>query len=113
MRRLRFALIGLFALLGVAAAAPAAAQDTTFKVVAKDGRFTPSDLEVPANRPLRLEIVNDGTTPIEFESKALKQERVLKPGAKATVTIGPLKPGSYAFFDEFHPDTSKGKVVAK
>ena len=90
------------------------AQDlVVVSIVLKDGKLEPAILEVPAGKRIKIMVSNDGKTPIEFESKALKQERVLKPGAKATVTIGPLKPGSYAFFDEFHPDTSKGKVVAK
>ena len=28
------------------------------------------------------------------------------------VVVNPLKPGEYAFFDEFHPE-AKGKIVAK
>ena len=107
-----------FAVLAAAAALLAAplahAQDeASFKLVARDGRFTPPDLEVPANQRLRIEISNEGKTPIEFESKSLRQEKVIAPGAKATVVISPLKPGSYTFFDEFHPDTSKGKLIAK
>lgn len=84
-----------------------------YRLVAKDGRFTPPNLEVPAGRRIKIEIVNDGATPIEFESLPLKQEKVLGPGARSSVVINPLKPGTYPFFDEFHPDTSKGVIVAK
>ena len=94
-------------------AAQAADDPVVFRLVAKDGRFTPSDLEVPAGKRLRIEIVNEGATPIEFESLPLKQEKVLGPGARSSVVINPLKPGTYPFFDEFHPDTSKGRIVAK
>jgi len=94
-------------------AAFAADEPATFKLVAKDGRFTPPNLEVPAGKRLRIEIVNEGSTPIEFESLPLKQEKVLGPGARSSVVIYPLKPGTYPFFDEFHPDTSKGVIVAK
>lgn len=94
-------------------AALAADEPATFRLVAKDGRFTPPNLEVPANQRLRIEIVNEGNSPIEFESKPLKQEKVLAPGARSSVVINPLKPGTYPFFDEFHPDTSKGAIVAK
>jgi hypothetical protein len=90
------------------------AQDVVIvKLVAKDGRFTPPNLEVPAGKRIKIEISNEGTTPIEFESLPLKQEKVLAPGAKSSVVINPLKPGEYPFFDEFHPDTSRGKLVAK
>jgi len=57
-------------------------------------------------------VSNDGKTPIEFESKALKFEKVLAPGAKSSVVVNPLKPGEYGFFDEFHPEAT-GKIVAK
>ena len=43
----------------------------------------------------------------------LKVEKVLGPGAKSSVVINPLKPGEYPFFDEFHPETSRGKIIAK
>jgi hypothetical protein len=29
------------------------------------------------------------------------------------LVIAPLKPGSYDIFDEFHPDTSRGRIVAQ
>ena len=99
-----------FALVPLAAAADEIA---LFKLVAKDGRFEPANLEVPAGRRIKIEITNEGPTPIEFESLPLKQEKVLAPGARSSVVINPLKPGEYPFFDEFHPDTSRGKIVAK
>jgi len=102
-----------FAVLLFAAAGAVAAQDVvTVNLVAKDGRFDPATIEVPAGKRIKIEVSNEGTTPIEFESKALKFEKVLGPGAKSSVVINPLKAGEYAFIDEFHPD-AKGKIVAK
>jgi hypothetical protein len=95
------------------AATAASAQDHVVTLVAKDGRFDPPNLEVPAGKRIKIEVSNQGTTPIEFESKALKIEKVLAPGAKSSVIINPLKPGEYPFFDEFHPENSRGKIVAK
>lgn len=109
--------LGILAAAACLALAPlavsAADEPAVFKLVAKDGRFTPADLEVPAGKRIKIEIVNEGSTPIEFESLPLKQEKVLAPGARSSVVINPLKPGSYPFFDEFHPETSKGRIVAK
>ena len=34
------------------------------------------------------------------------------PGAKITVFAGPLKPGTYKFFDDYHPEQAKGTVTA-
>jgi plastocyanin len=94
--------------------APALADDVpVFKLVARDGAFTPALVEVPAGKRLRLEISNEGKTAIEFESRDLRQEKVVPPGGKATLSIGALKPGEYRFFDEFHEKTGQGKLVAK
>jgi hypothetical protein len=30
-----------------------------------------------------------------------------------TVFVGPLKPGRYGFFGEYHEDTAKGTLVAR
>lgn len=90
-----------------------AADEPTFKLVARDGVFTPSIIEVPAGKRVRLEVANEGKTPMEFESRDLKQEKVIPPGSKATLTINAMKPGEYRFVDEFHQKTGLGKVVAK
>jgi plastocyanin len=90
----------------------AQAQDVVVSLVARDGKFEPATLEVPAGKRIRIEVSNQGRKPIEFESKALKFEKVLAPGAKSSVVVNPLKPGEYPFFDEFSPD-AKGTVVAR
>ena len=89
------------------------AQDAvTVSLAVKEGRFEPATLEVPAGKRIKIEVSNESKSPIEFESKALKFEKVLAPGARSSVVVNPLKPGEYGFFDEFHPDV-KGKIVAK
>lgn len=85
----------------------------TYTVVAKDGRLAPATLSVPAGVRFKIVIKNEGREPIEFESLQLRKEKVLAPGAQSFVVIAPLKPGKYDFFDEFHPDTSKGRIVAQ
>jgi plastocyanin len=104
----------LAVMLGAMLASSALAEDlATFKLVARDGTFDPTVVEVPAGKRFRLEVSNDGKSAIEFESRDLKQEKVIPPGKKATVTINALKPGEYRFYDEFHEKTGQGKVVAK
>ena len=85
----------------------------SFKLVARDGVFEPTVIEVPAGKRFRIEIANEGKTAIEFESRDLKQEKVVPPGGKATVTINALKAGEYKFFDEFHEKTGQGRIIAK
>jgi Cupredoxin-like domain len=84
-----------------------------FKLVARDGAFEPLKIEVPAGKRFKIEISNEGKGPMEFESRDLKQEKVLAAGAKSSVVINGLKPGSYVFFDDYHPDAPKGQIVAK
>ena len=60
-----------------------------------------------------LVLHNAGTDAEEFESLELKKEKVLAPGAKSFLVFAPLKPGSYRFFGEFHPDTAQGRIVAR
>ena len=96
------------------AAGTAVADDMpTFLLVMKDGRLFPETLEVPAHTKFRLEIRNEGPGTTEFESLELKKETVLAPGVTRKLVFHPMKPGSYKFFDEFHPDTAQGRIVAK
>ena len=45
---------------------------------------------------------NEDSTPEEFESHQLNREKVIAAGSAASIFIGPLKPGKYAFVGEFH-----------
>jgi hypothetical protein len=89
------------------------AEQPTYTVVAKDGLWLPASLEVPAGVRFKIVIRNEGKDAIEFESRQLRKEKVLAPGAHSFVVIAPLQPGEYDFFDEFHADTAKGRIVAK
>jgi len=35
------------------------------------------------------------------------------PKGKITLFVGPLEPGRYPFFGEFHKETAKGVLIAK
>jgi hypothetical protein len=89
------------------------AQSTEFTIKIKDHRFTPAEMRVPANKQIKLVVVNEDRTPEEFESHELKREKVIPGNSRAQVFIGPLKPGRYPFFGEFHEATAKGVIVAE
>ncbi len=76
-------------------------------------KFTPADVTVPANQRFQIKVTNHDQTPAEFESHDLKVEKIVVPGGSVTVNAGPLKPGTYQFFDDYHPDDAKGAVTAK
>ena len=105
---------GMALALLLTAAPPTRADDLpTIKLLIKDGRFQPATLEVPANTKFRLEIINQVPGPEEFESTELRKEKVIAAGVTSNLIFQPLKPGSYKFFGEFHPDTAQGQMVAK
>lgn len=106
MRLLALALLILCAL-------PARAQEIpVFRLLMKDHSFDPPRLTVPANTRFVLMVRNGDDTPAEFESAALKVEKIISPGREATVRLGPLKPGEYPFMDDFH-QSNKGVLVVK
>src|SRR3954453_1009002 len=95
------------------AAAPAAAEDMpTFRVEMRGATITPSRLEVPADKPFKLEITNVGSDPAEFESVALHKEKVLAAGVTSSLVFRRLPAGEYDFFDDFHPE-AKAVLVAR
>lgn len=84
-----------------------------FVLSLKNHQFSPQVLTVPANTKIRLTIRNQDPTPAEFESNALNREKVVGPKAEVTVFIGPLKPGAYGYYDDFHKSTTTGTIEAK
>ncbi len=77
----------------------------------KDHGFSPAEIRVPAHERFRIVIVNQDATPAEFESSDLRAEKIVVPGGRIIVTAGPLQPGTYAFHDDYHPDTARGSVI--
>jgi plastocyanin len=95
------------------AALPAAALGgEPVRLTLKNNRFEPAEVTVAAGERFRIEVTNQDTAPAEFESSDLKVEKIVVPGATVGVMAGPLKPGRYAFFDDYHPDLAKGTLVA-
>lgn len=84
-----------------------------FSIRALGGILEPATIEVPAGMRFKIEIENEGSDPVEFESTELHLEKVLAGGAKSYLVINGLKPGTYTFFDDFHPDTGKVLVIVK
>ena len=105
MSRLALLLIPLF----VAAALRA----DDYELVLKDHKFTPAELIVPPDTKVKITVKNQDETVAEFESTDLNREKVVSGNKEVIIYVGPLDEGTYAFFDEFHKDTAKGKIVAK
>lgn len=102
-----------FALAALAAPLAQAADTPELALAIKDHKFEPAELKVPAGKRVKLVVHNQDSTPEEFESHSMNREKVIPGGAKASIYIGPLKPGRYTFFGEFHEKTAQGAVVAE
>jgi hypothetical protein len=90
-----------------------AAGEEEYSLALENHRFTPDRLEIPAGKKVRVSVENKDATPEEFESNALKIEKVIPGKSKGIVFIGPLKAGEYPFVGEYNEKTAKGVVVAK
>src|SRR5579863_5669540 len=102
----------LFCALALLLPPPVArAEDPSFTLTLKDHHFTPAEITIPANALVRFVIENRDPTPAEFESDDFKAEKIIPGGRTTTILIGPLKPGTYEFHDEYNEDASKGHLV--
>ncbi|MGA8755743.1 MAG: cupredoxin domain-containing protein [Stellaceae bacterium] len=98
--------------LGLLLATPASADVPSFSIALKNNQFVPSEVQIPAGVKVKLVVRNENQTTSEFESNQFHREKVVGPGQEITVFVGPLDPGSYEFFDDFHPQT-RGHLVVK
>ena len=99
-------------LLGVACAGGALADNPVVSLGVSNGRFEPHEVTVPAGQKVELHIHNGDAKPVEFESAEMHREKVVLPGKDIVVFVGPLRAGSYDFFDDFNPG-NRGVLVAK
>src|SRR5579862_10053374 len=102
----------LAAALLLALAAPALADDPSVTITLKDHQFVPAEVPVPAGVKVQLMIKNEQEVTAEFESASLHREKIVAAGGQISVFVGPLDPGSYEFFDDFHGAT-RGRLVVK
>ncbi len=98
------------AILSLAAPAPAS---SGIPLKLKDHKFTPPEIHVKANEPSVIVMNNEDTTAEEFDSTALKVEKVVAGNSSGDVRLRPLAPGRYPFMGEFHSETAQGVVIAE
>jgi plastocyanin len=105
------AVLFVVGLLG--SAAGAWAEDAEVQLAIRDHRFVPTEITVPAHTKIKLVVDNQDATAEEFESYELNREKVVAAKSQITVYIGPLEPGRYPFFGDFHKDSANGVLIAK
>jgi len=87
--------------------------DSEFTLTIRDHRFEPTEVRVPAGKKIKIVIVNQDSTPEEFDSHELKREKVIPAKSKVAIYVGPLASGRYPFVGEFNAQTANGVVVAQ
>ena len=112
MRRINLAILLAFVLSAFTLAASALADDPVVTITLRDHQFVPAEVPVPAGVKVKLLIKNEQQVTAEFESASLHREKIVGAGGEIAVYVGPLSPGSYDIFDDFHRETS-GRLVAK
>ncbi len=105
MKSLSFALL-LMPVLALAA-------DPEVSLVIRDHVFVPAEIRAPAGKKVLLAVENRDATAEEFESFELNREKVIPPKAKGHVFVGPLAPGRYPFFGDFHEATARGVLIVE
>jgi len=110
---MRMAALGLWVAVALAVSGNAArAQDVSIDVTVQDKQFQPAELKAPADKRIVIRVINRDANPMEFESHALKVEKVVAGKGEGLVRVGPLKPGRYDFFDDFNKK-NKGTLVVE
>ena len=89
-----------------------AADMPTFSLTIQNRTFQPAELRVPAGQKIELHVKNADAAASEFESEALHREKVVPAGKEVVLYVGPLRAGTYEFFDDFNPK-ARGQIVAQ
>ena len=89
------------------------AAEEVYKITIQNHRFVPEELKIPAHKKVKLLVENLDPTVEEFESFDLNREKVVTGNGKITVFIGPVKPGTYKYFGDFHQQTAQGVIIAE
>ena len=107
-------LAGALLLAGLTAGLPARAEEPREVVITfKDHKVIPDKLKLPAGKKFKFIVKNDDATAEEFESVRLNREKVVPAGGQIVVLVGPLSPGVYDYFGDFHPETAQGELTVE
>lgn len=99
-RKLAFAALCAAAMLAVPQAR--AQQATEIQLTYSGGRFQPSQVRAPADKPVVFRVKNLDAKAMEFESASLRVEKVVAAKSEGVINVRALKPGRYEFFDDFN-----------
>ncbi len=79
----------------------------------KDHQFEPAEIKAPANRPIEITLKNEDNAFEEFDSSALRTEKIVTGHGTITIKLKPLAAGRYPFQGEYHAKTAQGMLVVE
>ena len=92
----------------------------TVTIVAQSTKFSTDCLAAPANQPFTLSFENKDTTAHNLAfltshsaSEVMFRADIFAGPKTSTFTMGPFKPGNYAFHCEVHPTLMSGSFTVK
>jgi hypothetical protein len=107
-------LCSAFALLLILSAGSQGADEpVSLRITIQDHRFTPTELHAPAGKALAIAVTNNDDSTEEFESYDFDREQRIKAKETGIIKLGPMKPGRYPFFGDFHRKTAQGVLVVE
>jgi plastocyanin len=98
---------------GLGSIAAKADEMKTYEITLKDKAFTPSQITVKAGQAFRIKMTNGNAMPAELESSKLGFEKVAAGFTDIVVNVRAQSPGTYKFYDDFHPKETVGQVVVE
>jgi hypothetical protein len=103
---LRNALLVAVALCGFT---PGPARAGDFLITLGDHSFSPQETVIPSGRKVTVTVKNLNSAPALFASWDLNREKTIDPHGETTIFIGPLAPGRYRFYDDYHRFAQKSR----
>lgn len=107
MRLLIPAAVGALALVQPVSAEPVAEIHVTYS----NGQFQPGVVNAPVDKPVVIRVKNLDAKALEFESTALRVEKVVAAKSEGIVNVRALKAGRYEFYDDFNANAHGALVV--
>lgn len=87
-------------------------KDVSYQITIAKGHFQPDSLKIPAGKQVKIMVRNSTALPAEFESYDITVEKVIPGGTTLPIYLGPLKPGTYGFFNDFAQGVT-GKLIVE
>ena len=79
----------------------------------KDHVFDPPELKAPAGKDIAIRLKNEDDSFEEFDSDALRTEKIVTAKGKVTIKLKPLPAGRYPFRGEYHDATAQGVLIVE